>query len=278
MNTVSNEDIKTIMDKYNVGKRPLSIILGLGEVTITRYLSDEYKPNARNSELLFSVLNGPSLYLTYLEKNKDKISSIAYRKSKDAVSKILNLSNEKDELLENVAEYIVEHNIETTNLSLQNLLYYCQLFNYVLFDKPMFKSACTVWEHGLVYENIYYKYNMNGNNPIESTNSISIDLDTKELVDAIIDNFGCFSGAVLCYFTRSESPWRKSFDSNSNIDNSDLKSFANKLKEEYQINEISDIEKYVKVSITNLKKNRGANLRRNIITSQWVGFALNAIW
>lgn len=268
MDIVANEDIKIIMDKYNIGKRPLSIILGLGEVTITRYLSDEYKPNARNSELLYSVLNDPSLYLTYLEKNKDKISSIAYRKSKIAVSKILNLSDEKDELLENVAEYIVENNIETTNLSLQNLLYYCQLFNYVLFGKPMFKSTCTVWEHGLVYKNVYYKYKMNGNNPIESTNSISIDLDTKELVDAIIDNFGCFSGAVLCYFTHNESLWKKSFDINSNIDNSDLKSFANKIKEEYQINDISDIEKYVKVSITNLKKNRGANLRRNIIASQ----------
>lgn len=259
MDIISNEEIKAIIDKYNIGKRPLSIILGLGEVTVTRYLSDEYKPNAQNSELLYSVLNDPGLYLVYLEKNKDKISSIAYGKSKTAVSKILNLSDEKDELLENVAEYIVEHNIETTNLSLQKLLYYCQLFSYVLFDKPMFKSTCNAWEHGPVYKDVYYKYKMNGNNPIESTNSISIDLDTKKLVDAIIDNFGCFSGAVLCYFTHSESPWKKSYDIASNIDNSDLKSFANKLKEEYQINDISDIDKYVKASITNFKKNRGIN-------------------
>ena len=45
----------------------------------------------------------------------------------------------------------------------------------------MFKSTCNAWEHGPVYKDVYYKYKMNGNNPIESTNSISIDLDTKNL-------------------------------------------------------------------------------------------------
>ncbi|MCR5461609.1 MAG: DUF4065 domain-containing protein [bacterium] len=259
MSIITNDEIKIIIDKYNIGKRPLSIILGLGEVTVTRYLNNEYKPNAQNSELLYSVLNDPGLYLEYLEKNKDKISSIAYGKSKTAVSKILNLSSEKDELLENVAEYIVEHNIETTNLSLQKLLYYCQLFNYVIFDKPMFKSTCNAWEHGPVYEDVYYKYKVNGNNPIETTNRISIDPNIKKLVDAIIDNFGCFSGAVLCYFTHSELPWKKSYDAASNINNEDLKSFALKLKEEYQINDISDIEKYVKTSIASFKMNRGEN-------------------
>ena len=53
MNIIKNTEIKLIIEKYNIGKRPLSIILGLGEVTITRYLNDDSKPNSQISELLF---------------------------------------------------------------------------------------------------------------------------------------------------------------------------------------------------------------------------------
>ena len=35
---VSIEDIHTLMELYNIGKAPLSIVLGFGEITITRYL------------------------------------------------------------------------------------------------------------------------------------------------------------------------------------------------------------------------------------------------
>jgi uncharacterized phage-associated protein len=259
MKLITNDEIKLIIEKYNIGKRPLSIILGLGEVTITRYLSDDSKPNSQISELLFSVLNDPGTYLEYLEKNKDKISSIAYGKSKTSTLKLLNIYDEKDELLDSVSEYIIKYNPETTNLTLQKLLYYCQLFSYVLFDKPMFKSKCSAWQHGPVFEEVYYKYKINGNNPIENKTNVYLDDNVKKVVETVIDNFGCFSGAVLCYFTHSESPWKVSYNSGIKINEEAMENFARKIKEEYNINDTSDIENYVKASIDNFKKNRGEN-------------------
>lgn len=38
---ISLDDIQKIMDIYNIGKAPLSIALGFGEITITRYLSGQ---------------------------------------------------------------------------------------------------------------------------------------------------------------------------------------------------------------------------------------------
>ena len=221
--TITNSQINEIIKKYNIGKRPLSIILGLGEITISRYLNNESKPNNQISELLLEILNDPSKYLEYLEKNKSKISSIAFGKSKTAVSKLLNLSNEKDIELENVAQYIINNN-EITNLSLQKLLYYCQLFNYVIYDKPMFKSACSAWDHGPVYDDIYYKYKINGNNPISDINKVDLNFN-KKLVNAIINNFGIFSGPTLCYFTHSENPWKTAYNNGGKINDEAFKKF-----------------------------------------------------
>ncbi len=48
---ISVEVINQIMEKYNIGKRSLSLVLGLGEITITRYL-DGYVPTSKNSKYL----------------------------------------------------------------------------------------------------------------------------------------------------------------------------------------------------------------------------------
>ena len=48
-------EIQAIIDKYSIGKKPLSLVLGLGEITITRYL-DGQNPTKDNSELLKNIL------------------------------------------------------------------------------------------------------------------------------------------------------------------------------------------------------------------------------
>ena len=48
-------DIKKILEKYNIEKRPLSKLLWFGELTITRYL-DGQLPSVKYSNILFQVL------------------------------------------------------------------------------------------------------------------------------------------------------------------------------------------------------------------------------
>lgn len=254
--SITKKDIETIITKYNIGKRPLSIILGLGEITITRYLNGESNPNEQISKLLLNILNDSSLYLEYLENNKGKISPIAYGKSKTVVLKLLNVSTKEDKKLQNVAEYIVENNKDTTNLSLQKLLYYCQLFSYVLYDKPMFSSSCDAWDHGPVFDQVYYKYKKFGNNPIEEDINIALDGDTKNLVDKVIDNFGYFSGPTLCYFTHSEDPWKDAYVQNKKISNEAIKSFAGIIRTEYSDNN-NIISDYADKLLATFKRNKG---------------------
>ena len=48
---ITIDDIYAILKKYNIEKRPLSNLLGFGELTITRYL-DGQLPSRRYSDLL----------------------------------------------------------------------------------------------------------------------------------------------------------------------------------------------------------------------------------
>lgn len=243
-NIISINEIYEIIRKYNIGKRPLSIILGFGEITITRYL-DGYPITKQKSDVLKEVLDNPVVFLEYLEKNKDEISNIAYAKSKRKVEELLNTKFDNDDTIEIISEYIIKNNDETTNLSLQKILYYCQLFSYVIFNKPLFSSKCSAWEHGPIFSNIYYKYKSNGNELITTSSDITIDSKTNELVDEIIKDFGCYSGKVLCYFTHTEDTWKDAYQStNTEISNNAFEELSKEIKEKYKINNIADISKY----------------------------------
>ena len=53
---ITIEEILEILEKYNIGKKPLSLVLGWGEVTIIRYL-DGSIPDKLHSDVLFSIKN-----------------------------------------------------------------------------------------------------------------------------------------------------------------------------------------------------------------------------
>lgn len=68
------EEIKEIIKKYNISEKFLSLILGLDEMTITRYLAGQ-NPTRRDSYLLKSINEDPELYEMYLVMNIDKLAT-----------------------------------------------------------------------------------------------------------------------------------------------------------------------------------------------------------
>ncbi|MDE6241828.1 MAG: DUF4065 domain-containing protein [Anaeroplasmataceae bacterium] len=237
-------EIKEIIDMYRIGKRPLSIVLELGELTMTRYL-DGYIPSPKNSEFLKKIKKNPEEYYNLLNKNKDKITAVAYKKSKHAVEKLLNI-NENDPLLEDVAEYILMHNLETTPLVLQKLLYYVEVLYSMFYGKPLFKSECRAWTHGPVYARIYYIFKDFGKDPItleEYNNRLSSELIS--LVDSVIKCFGCYSGNVLSFFTHKEEPWKNARENELEcIDKNEILDFALEIKKNYKIEKETDFHFY----------------------------------
>ena len=87
-NIIPIEDIKKIMEKYNIGARELSIILEFGEQIVEKYLKG-YIPTIENSKYLREILNSPTDYYNMLMKNSNLIPKSSFEKSKERCLELL---------------------------------------------------------------------------------------------------------------------------------------------------------------------------------------------
>ena len=212
-NLVTMEEICGIMKKYHIGKRPLSKVLGLGEITITRYLEGQI-PSEKNSQILQSVYSDYTIMERFLEQNKNEISKKSYEKSKIAIDELKRkmVCNSK---IEAVAAYVIHSKYEVTNMSLQKLLYYIKAFGMLMLQDTMFPDSCEAWVHGPVFEVIYNKYKDFGKEIITEEKDENLDfgflLEEKEkiVIDYVLKYFAVYNGTVLREFTHKEQPWNE---------------------------------------------------------------------
>ncbi|MDO4353224.1 MAG: hypothetical protein Q4D00_08900, partial [Clostridia bacterium] len=95
---VSIDDIQKLMDIYNIGKAPLSIALGFGEITITRYLAGQI-PSKEYSDIVKKALSSPEYMMKLIHENMEKLGETAYKKAMKAAKKISSLFCISDKML-----------------------------------------------------------------------------------------------------------------------------------------------------------------------------------
>lgn len=257
---ISVEEIEQITRIYNVGKRPLSKILGWGEGTLTRYLDGDI-PSKQYSQTLKNILSNPLALEELLDENKEKIPESTYKNCKEAIKKSISnregsfqaLTNQKK--IDEAVQYLLVKCVEITPLALQKLLYYSQAFSMTISEKAIFEEDCEAWVHGPVYRDIYEKYKSFGYNPIEkefvNQKFEQLSEEEKELLDSIVNNFGCYSGKVLEEMTHYELPWKnirrglgKDDSSNRVIPKDVIKGYFEEIKVKYNMLSTVDIKDY----------------------------------
>lgn len=86
---ISLDMLQSIPDKYSIGKRSLSLLLGWGEQTFSRYYEGD-TPSKQYSDILTKIYNDPAYYLELFEAGKSNmISPTSYEKSKNATEAAL---------------------------------------------------------------------------------------------------------------------------------------------------------------------------------------------
>ena len=253
-NIISLEEILEISPKYDIGKRPLSLLLGWGEHTFTRYCDGDI-PTKQYSEELKKIYEDPQYYNEILEKNKANLNSeTTYTKSKKAVEKLIGKDlNQKFKI--NIAiEYLLNKCEDITPLALQKLLYYVQGFYYAFNEEFLFEEDCQAWVHGPVYPEVYQKYKDYKFDPIkQSSEPVDLGLTSSEtaIFDSVAKNLSCYSGKVLEEFTHSETPWLKARENLLNyepttrrIQKEDIGNYFKKVKEKYDMINPGDIKSY----------------------------------
>ena len=208
---ISIDDIKKIMEIYNIGKAPLSIALGFGEITITRYLSGQM-PSKEYSDVIKKALSSPNYMIEAMNENAEKMGETAYRKAIKAADEIADLFCVSDKMLLTIS-YIFEQMREVTPLALQKILYFIQGIYMVLFEKPLYEEDCMAWVHGPVYESVYNLFRNFKYNPIEDDRFAIFkdrfeEVNEKKVIDLVINTFGKYSGKVLEEITHEELPWK----------------------------------------------------------------------
>ncbi len=251
---VALEIILAIPEKYGIGKRPLSLLLGWGEMTYTRYCDGDM-PTKQYSDILQRIYENPSYYLQLLEIGKENLKSMAaYEKSIRVVESILGAKIESRTKMDEVIDYVLFKCEDITPLALQKALYYIQGFFFAFNEFFLFDDECEAWAHGPVYKEIYQRYSSYKFDPIEGTDEIddaTLSSSERAVIDSVIRNLCCYSGKMLESFTHAEEPWLKTrgdlaptVASNRLIHKKTIGDYFLSVKEHEQMLNPSDIEKY----------------------------------
>jgi len=253
---ISLEKILEIPRKYGIGKRPLSLLLGWGEITFSRYCEGDM-PSKQYSDILQKIYDEPAFYRALLEKNKDNLKSLtAYEKSKHATETLLGEQDFLPTKINCVIDYLLCKCEDITPLALQKALYYVQGFHYAFTGEFLFEEDCEAWAHGPVYRDIYKRYSSYRFDPIEGGETCDEAVLTnyeKAVIDSIIKNLCCYSGKILEGFTHSEAPWLRTRGdlsittaSNRIIHKKVMGEYFVAVKDRYQMINPSDIDIYGK--------------------------------
>jgi uncharacterized phage-associated protein len=252
-NIVSLDIVLAIPEKYGIGKRPLSILLGWGEQTFSRYCEGDL-PTKQYSEIIRKIYEDPLYYREILEHNSNNLKTSTYDKSKKALNAILGSVESKKTKMDLAIEYILNHCEDITPLALQKALYYTQGFYYAFYKKFIFLEECEAWVHGPVYREIYYRYRNYRFDPISGNEEFDDSIFTsseKAILDSVIKNICCYSGKVLVEFTHSETPWLSARGeipvtkaSNRIISKRQIGEYFISVKEKYNMINPNDIKSY----------------------------------
>lgn len=254
---ISIADIYNLMSVYRIGKAPLSLAFGFGEITLTRYLNGQV-PSKEYSGIMQKALESPAFMLEKLNENKEKIGETAYKKAVNAVKELEPIFALSEKMI-SVISYIFKRAGEITPLALQKMLYYVQGIYMVLYGNELFAEDCEAWVHGPVFRNVYEVFKGFKYNPIDDSRFAMLQNRFRELsdreiyvVDLIVDSFGMYSGKTLETITHEETPWKEARvnclpgeSSNEVIPKASIRNYFREVSEKYDIKKVSGINQYI---------------------------------
>lgn len=154
---ISVDELNELLSRYAIGKKPLAALLGWGATTVLRYGSGVC-PAGEYGAHLRKLYEEPLFYLEVLEENKERITPVAYKKSKNAVLSYLTSSK-----LWCGVQYIIERaKGDISPMRVVMTLYYAQAFCLGLTDQALFWEECDLSAVGVPYAYHYEQLKRTG--------------------------------------------------------------------------------------------------------------------
>lgn len=253
---ITVSEVKQILEKYNIDKRPLSKLLGFGELTITRYI-DGQLPSKKYSDILKEILLNEQAMKKIVEENQSEVSNVAISKVQRAIE---NCEDEKkvNTSAERIALYIISSGREITNLLLQKVLYYVKAISELFDGESIILEPCEAWKFGPVFPVVYEKYRNYGKQEIEINLSKEyvnnlLSEKEKEITDYVLSIFGIYNAWFLKDLTHAEEPWieariglAEDDASRNRMDDKIISEYFTKMNKKYDLKRTSGVEAYIK--------------------------------
>lgn len=245
---LTSKEIKEIREKYSLSQKDLAIILGMGEVTITRYETGVIQEKA-NNELLLQAKNNPQFVWAQVEKNKDKFNKKKLEKLRktssiylvDNNSNLLSIIESSYQMTDEeyrgntifnykkilgILKRFLEKNIVLTKVKTAKLLWYSDMLHFKNYNKGI---TGIVYSH-MPYGALPYSFNqilelkeIEKNTEIvddcEKTHIISVNIEDgilseeeRNVVDEICDRFKDFSSKEISEYMHQEIAYQETKD------------------------------------------------------------------
>ena len=154
---ITRAELALMLEKYNIGKKPLSRLLGWGETTILLYLREdgEELPDNEYTRRLKNLYTHTNGYIALLNSAQGRISTVARRRSLEAVRTLFPMTD-----VFAAAEYVMRlHEIDSLGLlgesmsllRLETILFWSQVVSLCLYGKPLFEEDYCPGKSGLPY-------------------------------------------------------------------------------------------------------------------------------
>lgn len=248
-----SEQIQEILTEYNIGKKPLARLLGWGETTIIRYMEGDI-PTAEYLSKLKQIHESPSYYYSLLLKNQNKLTKVAFKKSRKAV--LEKIMQTKIKLL---AQYIINYcNGDITMRAVEAILYYAQILSLTMYDRPLFEEECQITYNVLPYLELYDWMKLHGIDVLEIEEN-RISQEEKYIIQVVIKAFEWYNSKAaraLLLKEREECNMEQFQNEEKKIPNDKFKECYKKLFQDYWVLKPEDFIPYVWNRVSRLMKEK----------------------
>jgi hypothetical protein len=260
--SIDKDELKNLLEMYDIGKKPLAKLLGWGETTIVLYAGMKTIPDNEYTQKLYQLYRDKNSFQELLINNGDRITGVAYRKS---LTKLYKPILESRILL--IAQYIIDTCPGTLSQAhLDVILLWSQILSLKFLGKP-------------VFDDIYQPTKGNGNSPYKtvaegfknsvffSNSTLStdklIDEQTKEIISFVSEMFSWYGERAFNSLLAAERfrlcgpPQEKTRRS---VSNELMKKIYGELFEQAKVKKIKDVETFIFKRLETIRKKTVSSL------------------
>ena len=208
---INSEELEIMLKIYKIGKKPLAKLLGWGETAIILLSKEGFAVNEYTVRLK-ELFDNPAEYAGVLLENADRISSVAFKKSYEAVCSFFPL-NAIGEASGFVIGYLNESGTwscsdGTSLLRLETILFWSQVISVSLFDKPLFDEDYQPGRSGFPFRSVEERITKYGfirpENLYPDNNMYTPTQEEQEILRTVADAFSWYGAKALNVLAEAE--------------------------------------------------------------------------